>query len=58
MRKFNSYNSYKPYGSDDGYDYYKDNRDGSVDHEIEFMRQWRKEQAEKAKREQAPKSGD
>ena len=50
MRKFNSY---KPYGSDDGYYYQKDNRYGEVDDYVKFVQEWRKEQAEKAKNEQA-----
>ncbi len=46
----------KFYGSDDGYDYQKDNRYGEVDDYVRFVQEWRKEQAEeKAK---TPKSGD
>lgn len=60
MRKFSSYrsysSSYRPYGSDDGYDYHKDNRNGEVDDYVEFVKQWRKEQAEKKKAE-SPNNG-
>lgn len=50
MKKFSSY------GSDDGYDYQKDNRYGEVDDYVRFVKEWRKKQAEeKAK---TPKSGD
>ena len=53
MRKFGSY---RPYGSDDGYDYHKDNRNGEVDDYVRFVKEWRKAQAEKAKAD-PPKSG-
>lgn len=57
MRSFRYYSSsYRPYGSDDGYDYHKDNRDGSVDEYVKFVDQWRKDQAEK--KQESPKSGD
>lgn len=54
MRKYGDYmnrrwnNSYKknsvyvPRGSDDGYDYYRDNRDGSVDDYVQFVEEYRK----------------
>ncbi len=45
MRKFKSY--YRPYGSDDGYDYQKDNRYGEVDDYVKFVQEWRKEQEKK-----------
>ena len=45
------------YGSDDGYDYSRDNRYGEVDDYVRFVQEWRKEQAEKAKKEQPPKMG-
>lgn len=55
MRKFRSYrsysSSYRPYGSDDGYDYHKDNQNGEVDDYVEFVKKWRKQQAEKKKAE-------
>jgi hypothetical protein len=38
---------FRPYGSDDGYDYQKDNRYGEVDDYVKFVEQWRKDQAEK-----------
>jgi hypothetical protein len=38
---------FRPYGSDDGYDYAKDNRYGEVDDYVKFVEQWRKDQAEK-----------
>jgi len=41
MKKF------RPYGSDDGYDYQKDNRYGEVDDYVKFVEQWRKDQAKK-----------
>ena len=50
-------NTYTPYGSDDGYDYSRDNRYGEVDEYVRFVQEWRKEQAEKAKKEQPPKDG-
>ena len=60
MKRFSSYrsysSSYRPYGSDDGYDYHRDNRDGSVDDYIEYVEQWRKEQEKK--KVDSPKSGD
>jgi len=60
MRKFTSYrsysSSYRPYGSDDGYDYQKDNRYGEVDDYVKFVEQWRKDQAKK--KAESPKSGD
>jgi len=60
MRKFSSYrsysSSYRPYGSDDGYDYQKDNRYGEVDDYVRFVEQWRKDQAKK--KAESPKSGD
>jgi hypothetical protein len=37
----------KFYGSDDGYDYQKDNRNGEVDAYVAFVKEWRKEQAKK-----------
>jgi len=37
MRKFTSY---RPIGSDDGYDYQKDNRYGEVDDYVKFVEQW------------------
>ena len=36
--------SYRPIGSDDGYDYQKDNRNGEVDDYVKFVEQWRKNQ--------------
>jgi len=60
MRKFTSYrsysSSYRPYGSDDGYDYQKDNRYGEVDDYVKFVEQWRKDKAKK--KAVSPKSGD
>jgi hypothetical protein len=60
MKRFSSYrsysSSYRPYGSDDGYDYHRDNRDGSVDDYIEYVEQLRKEQEKK--KVDSPKSGD
>ena len=57
MRKFRSYSSsYRPYGSDDGYDYHKDNRNGEVDDYVRFVKEWRKAQTEKAKID-PPKDG-
>jgi hypothetical protein len=66
MRKFSSYRSYSSYkknhvsvpriGSDDGYDYQKDNRNGEVDDYVKFVEQWRKDQAKK--NAESPKSGD
>jgi hypothetical protein len=57
MRKFSSYSSsYRPYGSDDGYDYHKDNRYGEVDDYVRFVKEWRKKQAEE--KDKTPKSGD
>lgn len=44
MKKFSSY---RPYGSDDGYDYYKDNRYGEVDDYVKFVEEWEKEQSKK-----------
>jgi hypothetical protein len=38
--------SYRPYGSDDGYDYHRDNRDGSVDDYVAFVAEWRKKKEE------------
>jgi hypothetical protein len=56
---YRSYRSYKKnhvsvprIGSDDGYDYQKDNRNGEVDDYVKFVEQWRKDQAK------SPKSGD
>jgi hypothetical protein len=46
MRKIRSYSSYRPYGSDDGYDYERDNRDGSVDDYVAFVQEWRKKREE------------
>jgi hypothetical protein len=46
----------KFYGSDDGYDYAKDNRNGEVDDYVAWVQQWRKEQAEKKKAE-SPNNG-
>jgi len=40
-----SKSTYRPYGSDDGYDYQKENRDGSVDDYVRFVEEWRKEKA-------------
>jgi hypothetical protein len=37
----------KYYGSDDGYDYAKDNRDGDVDAYVAWVKEWRKAQDEK-----------
>lgn len=37
------------YGSDDGYDYAKDNRDGDVDRYVAWVKEWRKAQDEKKK---------
>jgi hypothetical protein len=37
----------KFYGSDDGYDYQKDNRNGEVDAYVAFVIEWKKRQAEK-----------
>jgi hypothetical protein len=55
MKKFGSY---RPYGSDDGYDYQKDNRNGEVDDYVKFVKEWRKAQAEKAKtKSDPPKDG-
>ena len=48
MKKF------RPYGSDDGYDYQKDNRYGEVDDYVKFVEQWRKDQAKK----ETPKQED
>lgn len=45
------------YGSDDGYDYERDNRDGSVDDYVEFVKEWRKQQAEKKNAESPNKGG-
>ena len=65
MRKFRSYHSYSSYkknsvsvpriGSDDGYDYQKDNRTGEVDDYVKFVEQWRKDQAQKIT--ESPESG-
>ena len=44
MRKFTYYS---PIGSDDGYDYQKDNRYGEVDDYVKFVEKWRKDQAKK-----------
>lgn len=41
-RSTRSQASYRPYGSDDGYDHYRDNRDGSVDDYVAFVEEWRK----------------
>lgn len=60
MKKFpyRSYSaSYRPYGSDDGYDYHKENRYGEVDDYVKFVQEWRKKKAEEKKNE-TPKSGD
>ena len=46
----------KFYGSDDGYDYAKDNRNGEVDDYVRFVQEWRKKQAEE--KANSPKSGD
>jgi hypothetical protein len=60
MKKFRSYrsysSSYRPYGSDDGYDYHKENRYGEVDAYVRFVEEWRKEQAEK--KAQIPQNRD
>jgi hypothetical protein len=46
MKKFSSY---RPYGSDDGYDYQKDNRYGEVDSYVAWVLELKKkEQEEKA----------
>lgn len=37
------------YGSDDGYDYAKDNRNGEVDAYVAWVKEWRKAQDEKKK---------
>ena len=37
----------KFYGSDDGYDYQKDNQNGEVDAYVAFVIEWKKRQAEK-----------
>lgn len=55
MKRFSRYasdyrsyrSSYRPIGSDDGYDYQKDNRYGEVDDYVKFVEQWRKDQAKK-----------
>lgn len=39
--------SYRPSGSDDGYDYHRDNRDGSVDDYVAFVEEWRKNREKK-----------
>ena len=52
MRKFTSYS---PIGSDDGYDYQKDNRYGEVDDYVKFVEQWRKDQAKK--KAESPNNG-
>ena len=39
----------KFYGSDDGYDYQKDNLNGEVDAYVAFVMQWKKNQEEKKK---------
>lgn len=56
---YRSYRSYKKnhvsvprIGSDDGYDYQKDNQNGEVDDYVKFVEQWRKDQSK------SPKSGD
>lgn len=45
MRKFSTYrsysSSYRPFGSDDGYDYSRDNRDGYVDAQAKLDEQYR-----------------
>lgn len=51
-----SYGSYRPYGSDDGYDYARDNRDGHVDEYAKAVEEWREERARKAKLE-TPENG-
>lgn len=45
--RYDSRSSYRPIGSDDGYDYQKDNRYGEVDDYVKFVEQWRKDQAKK-----------
>ena len=52
MRKFTSYS---PLGSDDGYDYQKDNRYGEVDDYVKFVEKWRKDQAKK--KAESPNNG-
>ena len=52
MRKFTSYS---PVGSDDGYDYQKDNRYGEVDDYVKFVEKWRKDQAKK--KAESPNNG-
>lgn len=37
----------KFHGSDDGYDYQKDNRNGDVERYVAWVQEWRKRQAEK-----------
>lgn len=39
----------KFYGSDDGYDYQKDNRNGEVDAYVAFVMEWKKKQEDKKK---------
>ena len=48
--------SYYPYGSDDGYDYQKDNRYGEVDEYVRFVEEWRK--AREMENQQSPNGGD
>jgi hypothetical protein len=56
MKKFRSYSSsYRPYGSDDGYDYEKDNRDGSVDDYVEYIREWKKNREKNTSKEEDSK---
>lgn len=45
----------KFYGSDDGYDYSKDNRGGDVERYVAWVQEWRKQQAEKKKAESPQK---
>lgn len=42
--RYDSRPSYRPIGSDDGYDYHKDNRNGEVDDYVKFVEEWRKNQ--------------
>ena len=50
--------SYRPSGSDDGHDYHRDNRDGSVDDYIAFVEEWEKnrvvEEWEKNRKKKTP----
>jgi hypothetical protein len=56
MKKFRSYrsysSSYRPYGSDDGYDYHKENRNGEVDDYVAWVLELKRKEKEEKKNPQ------